>query len=135
MPAPSFFNVPGRPAFKWWAVEVRFARPLTRRQVRRLEKRLQYFLLDGGSVGQDGLLIEQWSNKWPWTSQDGRWLLDALQGLPPARLRVCPIGYGCTSLEPCELGREVCGENGTGLQHVPWLFVDACATAPRAASP
>ncbi len=75
------------PRNKWWHVEIRCSRRLTRREVRELRSLLSagpYTLI--GDIGQDGA-IGRWDEHWP-DEYDTARLMTILRSLPDGRLRV-----------------------------------------------
>lgn len=101
---------------KWWAVEARFDRALTRREARRLETAYGPWLSPAyGHIGRDGMVWGQWWNKWPSAHHDGAELVRVMQrtGVPGV-VRAAPFGrdcvggWSCAGLggdERCDLGR------------------------------
>lgn len=84
------------PERKWWRVELRFTRPLTKREVRALATAQG---LDCGHCGVDGAVWEQWPERWPkrWSE---RYLVAALRKMGlPFRIRAAPLGHGCVDPE------------------------------------
>lgn len=75
------------PRHKWWHVEIRASRRLTRGEVRTMEQLLcvgPYFLI--ANYGRDGA-IGRWDEKWP-GPDDVDLLMQILRALPGGRLRV-----------------------------------------------
>lgn len=106
----SVFNATGAERHrKWFALEVRFERALTRREIRRLEQlALEYGDTVGVHIGRDGLVTDQWPSKWP-DQEDEESLREALEGLPAHRVRTAPYGATCTP-ESCP-EHEACSAN------------------------
>lgn len=137
----------GRPA-KYWAVEVRFARRLTREEIRRLRSDQPFGLyLDAGGrvewldahVGEDGIVTDDWFNHWP-SEWDNETLVTALRPLGiPCRVRAAPSGRDCAGPgrcsrhhewdgvpERCELGRaDSCDPIFTDAD---WQYLDFYST-------
>lgn len=91
-----------RPAFfgrlKWYWIELRFSRRLTRRELRTLQRALSGQDLQVGVDGVTGC----WDD---WPGPTSALYFDALLSrLPPWRIRTAPIGYGNPDLQPCEVG-------------------------------
>lgn len=104
-PRPSRVPFEG-PCRKWWAVEARFDRPLTRREVRVLERAYGSWAspLYGAFFGADGMVWNQWWNKWPSASEDGANLLAAMQRVGvPGVVRAAPFGRDCPGGEACPI--------------------------------
>lgn len=101
-------------AWKWWAVEVRFDRSLTRRQIRTMKEP------GGGHAGADGAIWEQWPSKRPTADEDGAQLLRALAAVGvPGRWRAAPFGWRCPG-DDCPHAH---GEQG---HRCVLGYVDAC---------
>lgn len=82
---------------KWWAVEIRFVRALTRREIRKLTKSLKQ--TSPGEIGTDGFVTDQWWNKWP-GEYDGEILLNAIRRIGiPARIRHAYRGRDCECVD------------------------------------
>lgn len=106
-----FGDVNGRPA-KYWAVEVRFARRLTRAEIRRLRTEQPFALylnaegrvewLDA-HVGEDGIIIDDWYDHWP-CEWDNEYLVTSLRPIGiPCRVRAAPYGRDCMGRGACSL--------------------------------
>lgn len=70
---------------KWWGVELRFTRPLRRREVRVLSRSS---IADYAQVGTDGVIWDPWYNSYPgpW---DTYWLIRLIRRVKvPARVRM-----------------------------------------------
>lgn len=110
---PYFFNHPNNGTnTKWWQVEIKFTRPITTAQIRKLESIFaEYIEIAHDTVfGVDGIHIPQW-RKWPTHEDDGKFLLSVLQSYPVMCFRIFPYGTGCDGHgedQFCELGRSCC---------------------------
>lgn len=123
----------GRPA-KYWAVEVRFARRLTRAEIRRLRAERPFGLcLDAegrvgwtdAHVGEDGIVTDDWFDHWP-CEWDNETLVSALRPLGiPCRVRAAPNGRDCA-------GRGACSHISDGDPDCPpWCEIGAaCSCEP-----
>ena len=113
---------------KWWVVEARFARPLTKREVRRIVGQLPLPIEDGDRiVGRDGLVTDQWPDKWP-TAADGAVVLGALRSAGvPFKWRAAPYGRDCDTA--CAYADEQGGnghcERGSNATACPPSWTDA----------
>lgn len=84
---------------KWWAVELRFYRPLRRREVRAIVQ-----AIPEGHVGVDGAVWGRWWNSWPGRDDDAL-LLQVVRRLRiPAVVRAAPYGRDCSEPELCRVG-------------------------------
>lgn len=86
--------------YKWWAVEVRFDQPLSASTVRWLQREA----CDPwrtGIAGADGIVWDQWWNKWP-SKHDDEWLLALLRRIGgPGCVRAAPFGRDCSGDWSC----------------------------------
>lgn len=85
---------------KWWHVEARFDRRITRAQARRVAASLDPLLSSCIVVGVDGLRAEPWPGSWPGRNEWGRMIRGLSVPGVPFRLRVAPRGRDCD--ETCE---------------------------------
>lgn len=119
-----FPSYPGKWA-KWWSVEVRFARPLTRREVHRFRLALGDAVA-GGYIGTDGATWWKWWNKWPGEG-DERLLREAIGRIRvPARIRAAPLGRDCGDGEVCvrsDVTRKMCGHSPEWVEE-DWTHVE-----------
>lgn len=87
------------PRAKWWAVELRFDRPLRARELRLLETVLPPY--NGGCLGVDGGVWPQWWNSWP-GSWDTQRIVSVVQRLCiGAVVRAAPFGRDCAGGTAC----------------------------------
>lgn len=94
---------------KWWAVEIRFRRALSSRQVRRLTRSL--CTDNGGNIGADGVVIPQWFNSWPGADDDA-YLLAVLRRIGvPAAVRAAPFGRDCPGGLACPVVLDAADED------------------------
>lgn len=118
--------------WKWWAVEVRFDRPLTRGEARAFGG--VFAAWDDGGAGEDGASWDQWWNKYPGEYDDGM-LLDAMRraGVPGC-VRAVPFGRDCPGGIGCPLAfgadRHRCRVGDVFALHptftdADWIGVDA----------
>lgn len=94
------------PPAKWWAVEVRFDRPLARRHVGVLVR--QYGAYDPGyvNIGVDGMVWSQWYGKWPGPG-DHEEIARLVERLGvPSVARAAPFGRDCPGGFACPLAGE-----------------------------
>lgn len=107
--------------YKWWAVEVRFSKPLTKKQVRVLTEHLDD-CHSQGHAGTDGMYLNQWFNKYPgdWDSEQ---IVDMIQKIGvDAKVRAAPYGRGCPQNETC-----VCSEGEHDTNHrCEWGRPESC---------
>lgn len=86
-----------------WVVEVRFARRLSKRERRRIERALAGVLRwyrEEVIVGIDGIVCEQWPVKWPGI-EHGKATVTALRlARVPFRIRAAPFGRDCSGCLP-----------------------------------
>lgn len=85
-----FHDSTGRPV-KWWDIEIRFSRRLTRREQRRLRLRLRDLVY---AVGQDGVAPQMLMEKWPNTLTAAQ-IWRAVDGLPDPTIWVAHLGQTC----------------------------------------
>lgn len=97
------FNEPGRAQAKWWRVEVQFASTPTPGRRRAVERRFEAafgWWSPPVLVGIDGIIFEQWPEKWPTADLDAQTLAYALTAAGvDYRVRAAPFGHRC---ELCE---------------------------------
>lgn len=105
---------------KWWVVEIKFERPLKRKEVRVL-RRLQ---TEGtGSIGVDGVIFDQYPEKFPgeYATNQIRTVLSKIKA--EAKIRLAPFGRDCPGSNRCSCcpeGREEC-DLGNSLSCQPIL--------------
>lgn len=115
---------------KWWAVEVRFDRPLTRREADVFVRVFDPWRT--GAFGVDGAVWDQWWNSYP-GEHDGQMLLDAMRCVDvPGVLRAapfgrdCPGGWSCYRADDdghrCRLGDAISGD--PIFTNDDWIGVD-----------
>lgn len=93
LPSPLFPQPRHARWWKWWAVEVRFDRPLVRREVRVLTDVFGGWRM--GEFGRDGAVWSQWWNSFPGPG-DAWLLLDAMRRVDvPGVVRAAPFGRDC----------------------------------------
>ena len=93
---------------KYWSVEIRFDRRLTRSEVRRLAGHLGADMdLDGVAIGEDGVVSDHWPHDWPGANADAS-LVGALRRFGmPCRVCAAPAGRDCAGRWVCP---EVCAD-------------------------
>jgi hypothetical protein len=78
---------------KWWYVELRFAKPLTRRQIKIVLRHLPNW--NGGGVGKDGAIWDQWWNSWPGAGDEAL-IFETVERIGfDAKVRAIPFGRDC----------------------------------------
>lgn len=123
------FSVPA----KWWVLELRFSRKLTRAQQRRLRLVFDEYDLSSLHVGEDGM-VGDWPDKWPggpksaFTGELARAI--RLNGVP-GRVRAAPIGRDCPGDHSCQDAdpwgpRHRCTPGQSGMDPI-WRVSDWCS--------
>ncbi len=119
-----WLNSAGGP-MKWWAVQLRFDRPLSTRQLRLLTD----LNGNGGHVDRDGADWDQWDHDWAEPDDDSETeLLELLKRIDvPCRRRAAPTGWQCPCYQACSFEKDKC-EPGRGCDpdwsDVPWIPFD-----------
>jgi hypothetical protein len=85
--------------YKWWTVELRFSRPLTRRQYRGLDTLSAPWR--SGIVGRDGGYWSRWWNSYPDKADSDLIIRTAARTGIPAKVRAAPLGRDCPGDQSC----------------------------------
>lgn len=85
-----FRDSDGRPV-KWWDIEIRFGRRLTRREQRRLRLRAGELV---SVIGQDGVAPQMLMEKWPDAATSAR-IQHVVAGLPDPKVWIAHFGQTC----------------------------------------
>lgn len=84
---------------KWWTVEIRFDRPLTRAEVRQITRSFEGYR--NGDAGVDGAFWRQWWNSYPGTDDEG-YVRAAMRRVGvPGCMRAAPYGRDCAGAPTC----------------------------------
>ena len=106
---------------KWWSVEIRFSKPLSKKQVRVLTDHIDE-CCSSGHAGADGMYLDQWYNSYP-----GTWDADQITSMirkigVDARVRTAPYGRGCPQNQTC-----VCAMDENDTKHkCEWGRPESC---------